>query len=230
MNQNKQRPYVRRDTIKYQADNLDQLVNQAKQVHENNEDASVEVNFPCFMIGNLTTNDAVVGRGGIFISGSGLILKQIVFETYHWKYDKNGDYVDDLNRPTYSINGEVIFPAKAVRVDVSLIDSVPLPLSITTFDKVPEERRSFKRNNYSISKREGADALFRALSETTNAVEITSEINLVHPYGKTLSWPTVSFSFAKYDPNIFDYLAKCIEGLDRMRQATNYAQDLLKIG
>lgn len=226
MSQDKQRPYVRRDTIKYQADDLDQLVSWTNQIHKNNEDALVEVNFSCFMVGELTQGDALAGRGGIFISGQGLILKQIVFETYNWKYDKNGDYVDNLNRPMYTIEGEVIFPAKAVRVNVSLVDDLPLPLSITSFDKVPEEKRSFRRNSCLIS-REG-HALGGAPSETANVVEITSELGLVHPYGKTLTWPIVGFSFAKYDPTISDYLAKCMEGLERMRQATNYAQELLK--
>ncbi|MEK6968916.1 MAG: hypothetical protein AABW48_00640 [Nanoarchaeota archaeon] len=226
MNQNKQRPRVRKDTIKYQADNLDQLVSWANQIYKNNEDASVEVNFPCFVVGELTTDDAIVGRGRIFISSQGLILKQIVFETYHWKYDKNGDYVDNLNRPMYSIDEEVIFPAKTVRVDVSLVDDLPLPLSITAFDKVPEEIRSFRGKGCSISR--DNYALGGAPSETVNVAGITSELGLVHPYGKTLTWPIVGFSFAKYDPTISDYLAKCMEGLDKIRQATNYARDLLK--
>ena len=217
----KERHYVRRNTIEFQANNLDQLIEQVNRIHHNFEDALVRLNFPCFMIRELNMSDAMTGRFSIYICSPGLVLEQEVTERYY------GIDVDDLDRPSYSIYGRAILPERTTLIHYSAIDNLSLPLYIQTFEKSPENERELRKNGVSIPRTGGF--VYKAPSETNGQILIAETISFDHSYGKTLLWPIMNFSVAYYDPKRSDFLSECKKGLDQMYKSIDEARSLLQI-
>ena len=229
----------RKNTVNYQAENLDQLIEQSMKIHDLLEDAEVNVNFPNLMYREFNNMDAIRLRRDIYICPAGLILAQLVEET------AKPDKVGYKKNPDLTIESKIKLPLGTLRVTYDILDY--FPRDITFFEDLEQNEFFFGRHS---SGPDGTGLIYRdrkpKIAEP-GSISFVQELKLknpekfcntikgvldyqvgkdfiVHPFGRTLwLFGSEGVHIAEYHSDVFDLFSSLSEKYDQMSEKAKKA-------